>query len=189
MGDRRPWFPRCQEVDGRTFVTLSKNDPGLRFLVTEKCQNRRQKRDPHSLNVQWWDEARRARLAACSALVKKHMLSGVQEGEAPPRIRPAREDDKRVISRAVLVKFPEAEACGMAAREMAMLWSANSRDMDVELEPGNLQYVIAALSASDAVNKAEMAAEPMEKASPKRKRRRLRKRPSAEDSGEKAEEG
>ena len=86
LGDRRPWFPQCQEVDGRTFVTLTKNDPGLCFLVTGKGQNRHQKRDPHSLNVlQWWDEARRMRLAACSALVKKHMLSGVQEGELPQK--------------------------------------------------------------------------------------------------------
>ena len=189
LGDRRPWFPQCQEVDGRTFVTLTKNDPGLCFLVTGKGQNRHQKRDPHSLNVlQWWDEARRMRLAACSALVKKHVLSGVQEGETPPKIRPAREDDKWVISRMVLVEFPEVEAVGMAAREMTMLWSVKSRDLDVELEEGNLRYIIAALSASDVVVKEEVAAEPMEEASPKRKRRRLKKRPSAEE-GEKAEEG
>ena len=109
LGARRPWFPQCQEVDGRTFVTLTKNDPGLCFLVTGKGQNRHQKRDPHSLNVQWWDDARRMRQAACSALVKKHMLSALQEGEAPPRIRHPREDDKWVISRLVVVDFPEVE--------------------------------------------------------------------------------
>ena len=80
------------------------------------------------------------------------------------------------------------EAVGMAAREMTMLWSVKSRDLDVELEEGNLRYIIAALSASDVVVKEEVAAEPMEEASPKRKRRRLKKRPSAEE-GEKAEEG
>ena len=189
LGARRPWFPQCQEVDGRTFVTLTKNDPGLCFLVTGKGQNRHQKRDPHSLNVQWWDDARRMRQAACSALVKKHMLNALQEGEAPPRIRHPREDDKWVISRLVVVDFPEVEAFGMAAREMTMLWSIRSRDLDVELEEGNLRYIIAALSASDAVVKAEVAAEPKEMASPRRKRRRLKKRPSAEEGGEKAEEG
>ena len=85
LGARRPWFPQCQEVDGRIFVTLTKNDPGLCFLVTGKGQNRHQKRDPHSLNVQWWDEARRMRHQACSALVKKNMLSGVQEGKLPQK--------------------------------------------------------------------------------------------------------
>ena len=191
LGDRRPWFPQCQEVDGRTFVTLSKNDTGLCFLVTGKGQNRHQKRDPHSLNVQWWDEARRMRHQACSALVKKNMLSGVQEGEAPPKIRPPppREDDKWFVSRMVHVEFPEVEAFGMPAREMTMLWSIRSRELEVELEEGNLRYIIAALSASDAVVKAEVAAEPKEMASPRRKRRRLKKRPSAEEGGEKAEEG
>ena len=192
LGARRPWFPQCCEVDGRTFVTLSKNDPGLCAIVTGKCQNRHQKREPHSLNVIWWDQARRMRLAACSALVKRHMLSGVQEGETPPRFRSAREDDKWVISRVVTVEFPEVEAFGMAAREIAVLWSVKSRDIDVELDHGNLQYVIAALSASDVVVKAEVPAESVEKvekASPKKKRRRLKRRPSAEEGGEKAEEG
>ena len=126
---------------------------------------------------------------ACSALVKKNMLSGVQEGEAPPKIRPPREDDKWFVSRMVHVEFPEVEAFGMPAREMTMLWSIRSRELEVELEEGNLRYIIAALSASDAVVKAEVAAEPKEMASPRRKRRRLKKRPSAEEGGEKAEEG
>ena len=189
LGARRPWFPQCCEVDGRTFVTLSKNDPGLCFLVTGKGQNRHQKRLAHSLNVQWWDEARRLRHQACQALVKKSMLSGVREGEAPPKIRPSREDDKWFISRVVHVEFPEVEAFGMPAREMTMLWSIRSRDLEVELEEGNLRYIIAALSASDAVVKADAPEEPKEQPSPKRKRRRLKKRPSAEEGGEKTEDG
>ena len=58
LGDRRPWFPEVHEVDGRSFVTLSKTDPGLCLIATGKSMNRHSKRDAWSLNVEWWHTAR-----------------------------------------------------------------------------------------------------------------------------------
>ena len=56
--DKRRWFPESQEHAGRTYITFSKFDAALCFLVTGKAQNRHSKRLANDLNVVWWADAR-----------------------------------------------------------------------------------------------------------------------------------
>lgn len=59
VGSHR-WFPEVQEVDGRSFVTLSRFDAGLCLAVTGKALNRHTVRSLNGLNLQWWEDARSA---------------------------------------------------------------------------------------------------------------------------------
>ena len=58
---KRCWYPEIHEVEGRVYVTLSKNDPSLCALVKGKGMNRHVKREAINLNVQWWTQVRQLR--------------------------------------------------------------------------------------------------------------------------------
>ena len=73
------------------------------------------------------------------------MQAGLQEGEKPPKMRAAREDDKFVISRDVEVDMdamttPDGK-CGPL--RMRLMWSVRSKDVCVELTEENLRYCTA----------------------------------------------
>ena len=60
-GKRKPWFPEVQIVGGTPFVTFNKADTQLCYLVTGKGMNRHSCRETVSLQVEWWEEARKLR--------------------------------------------------------------------------------------------------------------------------------
>ena len=108
------------------------------------------------------------------------MLSGVQDGEEPPKFRQAREDDKFVIARCVSVTLPaftDGQGSAVDETEMHMLWSVKSKDIHIDLTDQNLRYCFSALECSPAVEKGR---DEQKIASPKKKRRKLKWRPSKE---------
>ena len=67
------------------------------------------------------------------------MQAGLQEGEKPPKMRAAREDDKFVISRDVEVTMnkittPDGEYGPLTMR---LMWSVKSRDVAIEFKEEN----------------------------------------------------
>lgn len=107
----------------------------------------------------------------------------MQEGEPQPKLRPAREDDKFIVSRDVVVVLPEFEHDNevFGPLECRMLWSVKAKEVHVELTEANLRYVFAALQHSPPAEKKiekKSKGEGCVAASPKRKRRKLKKRPS-----------
>ena len=111
------------------------------------------------------------------------MQAGLQEGEKPPKMRAAREDDKFVISRDVEVPMekittPDGEYGPLTMR---LMWGVRTRDVAIELNEENLQYCMAALKHSAPAVKALPAeGDPAVKASPKKRRRKLKRTRSAE---------
>ena len=110
------------------------------------------------------------------------MQAGLQEGEKPPKMRAAREDDKFVISRDVEVTMnkittPDGEYGPLTMR---LMWSVKSRDVAIELKEENVQYCMAALKHSAPAVKAQPAEGDSVKASPKKRRRKLKRTRSAE---------
>ena len=59
----------------------------------------------------------------------------MQEGEPQPKLRPAREDDKFIVSRDVVVVLPEFEHDDevFGPLECRMLWSVKAKEVHVEL--------------------------------------------------------
>ena len=124
-------------------------------------------------------------------VVRKHMQNGLQDGEsAPKRFRQAREDDKFVIARDVMVSLPPIRAQNMEIEgiDARMLWSVKSKDIHVELVEQNLLYCFAALECSPPVEKKSAAAgedaddsqNPQVLSPGKKKKRKLKKVKSRE---------
>ena len=103
------------------------------------------------------------------------MLSEVQEGETPPKMRQAREDDRLIIARDILVMFPsfhDVNGVEMPEREMRLLWSVKSKDIHVELTEDNIIYCLKALEVSEEMEPQQVQEEVQVQKSPKRKKRK-----------------
>ena len=101
------------------------------------------------------------------------LLKSVADGEKPPRLRAARDEDKFLVSKSVEITLPPVD--GRAAHTCRVLWKIKSRDLHIELTNSNLAHVLASLACSPP---AEKKKKPL-KGSPKRKRR-LKRRMSDE---------
>lgn len=69
------------------------------------------------------------------------MLQSVREGEPVPKRRPARNSDKLLVGRTVVVELPAFGS--QAAVSAKMLWEVKGDTIDVELNEANAEYVIA----------------------------------------------
>ena len=122
---------------------------------------------------------------ACTQALHAQMQAHLHEGEARPKFRPAKNSDRLLVSREVMVPLPPVDTFpeGITIR---MLWQISGDDIWFELKRDNIEYAISALKIS-------APAEPKEKkpvGSPK-KRRRLRRKlsqPPASVPGEEAEQ-
>ena len=119
---------------------------------------------------------------ACTKALHAQMQAHLHEGEAAPKFRPAKNSDKLLVSREVMVQLPPVDTFseGIAAR---MLWQITCDDIWLELTHDNLKHAICALKNSAP---AETKEKKKHVASPKRKRR-LRRRssnPAEEPAGE-----
>lgn len=108
------------------------------------------------------------------------MLASVREGEPVPKRRPARNSDKLLVGRTVVVTLPAFGTQPSVAAKM--LWETKGDQIEVELTEANLQYVIHALRASPPAPKRKSTTgangDGMSHEKSPRKKRRLKKRPS-----------
>lgn len=104
-------------------------------------------------------------------------MKSVEAGEKPPRLRPARDEDRFLVAKSVAIELPpivDGEGEGHACR---CLWKVKSKDIHIELTNENVAHVLASLACSPPAEK-KRKEKPI-KASPKR-RRRVKRRVSEE---------
>ena len=195
---KTPWLPDCQNVLGVEFIRLNKWDKSLTRFCAGASPNRSVKRAKPlvNINVAWFHEIHQLRREGCNAALKKVMLESQDEqhhlNTPDDKIRAATEQDQWVAGRMISVSLPEVKGDDGATiaerRDVRLLWGIRGADIWMELSDANLYYIRTAIRASkpqdaDAKRKAP-STEPGRK-----KRRKLKRRPSADAEQKQAENG
>ena len=171
------WMPDTQTTEGVTYFKITKWDRALTKLVTGKSLQLHSKSDKRNINVKLFQEWATLRQSACDAALRKVIEDGhVQEGsEVPKKIRHAREEDAYLVGRSVIIQTPEftdAQGAVHPRKPIRVLWQIKGVDIWIELNLENLQHTLEALRASPP----ETPKQAKGKASPGRRRRRLKRR-------------
>ena len=124
---------------------------------------------------------------ACDDALRKLLLDNAV-GDERPKMRPAREEDRFLVSRWVAVTLPEYRDSitedMVPSHTCKVLWAIKPGDLSVELTQANLQFCFGAIRSAAPATKAE---KPKVKGSPK-KRRKVKRRKSQESSQASAEQ-
>ena len=179
------WIPDTQSTEGITYFKITKWDRALTKLVTGKSLQLHSKSDKRNINVKLFQEWASLRQCACDAALRKVIEDGhVQEGsEVPKKIRHAREEDAYLVGRSVIIQTPEftaADGTVYPGKPIRVLWQIKGVDIWIELNLENVKHTLEAIRASPP----EPPKQAKGKASPGRRRRRLKRRHS--DSAEPA---
>ena len=191
------WYPDVQQVqgtDGGLFFRLSKHDAVLTRVVLGKGLNRHKKVGAIRTlaNLEFWETLRKLRREACDAALK-HQLEEAA-GQAVAKCRAARDDDRYLVSKSVVVKLPGVATAGFSCdeRDVRVLWQVRG-DAWLELSSDIVLHVVCLLRESPTQSAkpkpipqpaAEHAGSPK---TPRRKRRVKRRRScSVEDTAPEA---
>ena len=109
IGKNVIWYPDVQQVqgaDGGLFFRLSKHDAVLTRVVLGKGLNRHKKVGAIRTlaNLEFWETLRKLRREACDVALK-HQLEEAA-GQPVAKCRAARDDDRYLVSKSVVVKLP-----------------------------------------------------------------------------------
>ena len=185
------WYPDVQQVqgtDGGLFFRLSKHDAVLTRVVLGKGLNRHKKVGAIRTlaNLEFWETLRKLRREACGAALKRQLEEAA--GQAVAKCRAARDDDRYLVSKSVVVKLPGVATAGFSCdeRDVRVLWQVRG-DAWLELSSDIVLQVVCLLRESpvqSAKPKPKPAAEcPGSPKTPRRKRRLKRRRScSVEDA-------
>lgn len=165
---KSPWLPDVQTVEGVEYIRLTKWSPQLTKLCTGRTKQLHNKKEQHTMNVQWFQDTTQLRREACDAAVKRLILENVPANTEPPaKIRRAIQQDEYMVGRSILVNMP-AISDGWPERAIRFLWGVKGSDLFMELTAENFSYIRQAIMASPKVEPKEIPAGK----SPKRKKRR-----------------
>ena len=170
-----------QGADGGRFFRLSKHDAVLTRVVLGKGLNRHKKVGAIRTlaNLEFWETLRKLRREACDAALK-HQLEEAA-GQAVAKCRAARDDDRYLVSKSVVVKLPGVATAGFSCdeRDVRVLWQVRG-DAWLELSSDIVLQVVCLLRES-----------PVQSAKPKPKPAaewsRISKDPTAEEENEEAQ--
>ena len=145
--------------------------------MTGKSLQLHSKSDKRNINVKLFQEWSYLRQCACDAALRKVIEDGhLQEGsEVPKKIRHAREEDAYLVGRSVIIQTPEfTDANGTVhpRKPIRVLWQIKGVDIWIELNLENVQHTLEALR----VSQPEPPKQAKGRASPGRRRRRLKRR-------------
>ena len=182
VGKATVWYPDTQQVqgaDGGLFFRISRLDNTLTKIVLGKSLQRHKKRSKEVrslVNLEFWDVMHKKRKDACDAALKKQLEDAA--GMEIARCRPARLDDRFLVSKSVVLTLPVVaiDDINFAEREVRTLWQLRG-DIWLEMSEEVVLHVVYLLRQSP------IRAKPVVKvkASPKRKRKLKRRRSASAD--------
>lgn len=134
------WCPDTKEVQGHTFVRLSKFDRALVRFALGKGMNMR-KEVARSANVQMFDVLLNLRRKASTEAAERAM----QMDEAGSKKQRVTEQHRALVDEVVTLRLPELPAADVhpvsrGVFECKALWGLQSGDLWIELLPQNLVW-------------------------------------------------
>ena len=156
------WLPETMQVQGHTFVKLSKYDRGLckiilgRGMYRHKARGEAAGKEKADINVQAWHDVAKRRREACDQKVRDKFEEAREanledrEHQPAPKIRAAQQDDQYLVSRFIDFALPAVDTDRGTRYEEAQikaLWQVKGLDLWMELDEKHLAHFIALVTS------------------------------------------